>query len=278
MKKTALLAISTAALGIVAVPTAAHAATVNVAKGDTLWSIAQQHNTSIKTLENLNNNVNPYKLQIGMALQVSKNQSQNNNVKSIIVKSGDTLWGISKKYNTTVNNLMKINHLTNDTIYIGQVLQLEQSVVNNAQNAVKDTKQVVVVRQQNNYSVNHNNHDNGYQNNNSTPTITSRTVAAKKINEPAYNNSETTVTTQNNNSTSFTGSEAAAANAIAEAESGGSWTAQNGRYYGKYQLDISYLHGDLSPANQERVFQQYCNQRYGSVQNALAFREAHGWY
>ncbi|MBU3851310.1 MAG: LysM peptidoglycan-binding domain-containing protein [Candidatus Paralactobacillus gallistercoris] len=78
--------------------------------------------------------------------------------------------------------------------------------------------------------------------------------------------------------TTFTGSAAAAANAIAQAESGGSYTARNGRYYGKYQLDISYLHGDLSAANQDRVFQQYCNQRYGSVQNALAFRQAHGWY
>ena len=83
---------------------------------------------------------------------------------------------------------------------------------------------------------------------------------------------------QTTKTTTFTGSAAAAANAIAQAESGGSYTARNGRYYGKYQLDISYLHGDLSPANQDRVFQQYCNQRYGSVQNALAFREAHGWY
>lgn len=65
---------------------------------------------------------------------------------------------------------------------------------------------------------------------------------------------------------------------IAQAESGGSYTARNGRYYGKYQLDISYLHGDLSPANQERVFIQYCDQRYGSIENALIFRETHNWY
>lgn len=69
-----------------------------------------------------------------------------------------------------------------------------------------------------------------------------------------------------------------AASQIAQAESGGSYTAQNSKYYGKYQLDRSYLHGDYSPANQERVFRQYCQQRYGSVNGALAFRQQHGWY
>lgn len=69
-----------------------------------------------------------------------------------------------------------------------------------------------------------------------------------------------------------------AAESIAQAESGGSYTAQNGRYYGRYQLDMSYLGGDLSPQHQDEVFQQYCNQRYGGVDQALAFRQSHGWY
>lgn len=69
-----------------------------------------------------------------------------------------------------------------------------------------------------------------------------------------------------------------AAEQIAQAESGGDYNARNGQYIGKYQLSASYLNGDYSPANQDRVFQQYCNQRYGSVENALAFRQSHGWY
>ena len=40
-------------------------------------------------------------------------------------------------------------------------------------------------------------------------------------------------------------------------ESSGSYTAQNGQYYGRYQLTITYLNGDLSPANQEKVANQY---------------------
>ena len=37
---------------------------------------------------------------------------------------------------------------------------------------------------------------------------------------------------------------------IAQKESSGSYTAQNGQYYGRYQLTIAYLNGDLSPENQ----------------------------
>ena len=70
----------------------------------------------------------------------------------------------------------------------------------------------------------------------------------------------------------------AAAQQIIMAESSGNPYAQNGRFYGYFQLDVSYLHGDLSIANQERVFIQYCNSRYGSIENALAFRLSHNWY
>lgn len=65
---------------------------------------------------------------------------------------------------------------------------------------------------------------------------------------------------------------------IAQHESGGSYTAQNGRYYGRYQLDLAYLGGDLSPQHQEEVAQQYMQNRYGSWQAAQAHWEANGWW
>ncbi|USS84696.1 LysM peptidoglycan-binding domain-containing protein [Fructilactobacillus myrtifloralis] len=65
---------------------------------------------------------------------------------------------------------------------------------------------------------------------------------------------------------------------IAAVESGGSYTARNGQYIGKYQLSSSYLNGDYSPANQERVARQYAISRYGSVANAVAFRNAHNYW
>lgn len=74
------------------------------------------------------------------------------------------------------------------------------------------------------------------------------------------------------------GSEAAAKAWIAARESGGNYGATNGQYIGKYQLSASYLNGDYSAANQERVADQYVASRYGSWQNAQAHWQANGWY
>lgn len=65
---------------------------------------------------------------------------------------------------------------------------------------------------------------------------------------------------------------------IAMRESGGSYYARNGVCYGRYQLNIAYLHGNLSPANQERTADRYVYGRYGSWVNAKRFWLAHHWY
>lgn len=72
--------------------------------------------------------------------------------------------------------------------------------------------------------------------------------------------------------------EKAAKRWIAMRESGGSYTARNGSCYGKYQLCIGYLHGDLSPKNQELTADRYVYGRYGSWVNAKRFWLAHNWY
>ena len=91
--------------------------------------------------------------------------------------------------------------------------------------------------------------------------------------------STTTLTSSTSSyTTSLSSSEEAAKEWIVQKESGGSYTAQNGNYYGKYQLSISYLNGDLSAANQEKVADQYVASRYGSWTAAQAFWESHGWY
>lgn len=65
---------------------------------------------------------------------------------------------------------------------------------------------------------------------------------------------------------------------IAKKESGGSYTATNGQYQGRYQLSASYLGGDNSQENQERVADSYVAGRYGSWEAAKAFHIANGWY
>lgn len=73
-------------------------------------------------------------------------------------------------------------------------------------------------------------------------------------------------------------SEAYAKAWIAGRESGGNYSARNGQYIGKYQLSASYLHGDYSAANQERVADQYVHSRYGSWANAMRYWQANGSY
>ncbi|MBT8856137.1 aggregation-promoting factor [Lactobacillus delbrueckii subsp. bulgaricus] len=90
--------------------------------------------------------------------------------------------------------------------------------------------------------------------------------------------STASASTSSSTSTSSSSSEEAAKAWIASKESGGSYTASNGNYYGKYQLSLSYLNGDTSAANQEKVANSYVQSRYGSWTAAKAFWQANGWY
>ena len=88
----------------------------------------------------------------------------------------------------------------------------------------------------------------------------------------------TQATTTVSASDGLSSEDAAAKEWIAQKESSGSYTAQNGQYYGRYQLSLSYLNGDLSEANQEKVANQYVVNRHGSWSAAKNFWLANGWY
>ena len=88
----------------------------------------------------------------------------------------------------------------------------------------------------------------------------------------------TQATTTVSASDGLSAEDAAAKEWIAQKESSGSYTAQNGQYYDRYQLSLSYLNGDLSEANQEKVANQYVVNRYGSWSAAKNFWLANGWY
>lgn len=107
---------------------------------------------------------------------------------------------------------------------------------------------------------------------------TTNTAAQTSVQSQQTQTQTTSNTSASSYTSSATGSEASAKAWIASRESGGSYSASNGQYVGKYQLSASYLNGDYSAANQERVADNYVKSRYGSWSAAKSFWQANGWY
>ena len=95
-----------------------------VQKGDTLWSIARKFNLSVDKLKDINK-LKDNLLNIGQKLIVSEKAPLDINY--YIVKKGDTLYSIAKKYNLSVSDLKKINNLDSDTLSIGMKLSIKSS-------------------------------------------------------------------------------------------------------------------------------------------------------
>ncbi|MBW7540184.1 LysM peptidoglycan-binding domain-containing protein, partial [Streptococcus pneumoniae] len=158
------------------------------------------------------------------------------------VKEGDTLSEIAETHNTTVEKLAENNHIDNiHLIYVDQELVIDGPVAPVATPAPATY---------------------------AAPAAQDETVSAPVAETPVV--SETVVST-------VIGSEAEAKEWIAQKESGGSYTATNGRYIGRYQLTDSYLNGDYSAENQERVADAYVAGRYGSWTAAKNFWLNNGW-
>ena len=166
------------------------------------------------------------------------------------VKSGDTLSGIAEKYNTTVEKLAEKNKIKDiHLIYVDQVLVIDGEAPATSTTSAATAEAPVAALA-------------------ATETTTYEAPAAS-----------VTVAEETSASTStVSGSEAEAKEWIAQKESGGSYTATNGRYIGRYQLTDSYLNGDYSAENQERVADAYVAGRYGSWAAAKNFWLNNGWY
>ena len=87
-----------------------------VKKGDTLYNIAKNYDTTVNELLQLNNLIST-NLSIGQKLNIPSN--------SYTVTSGDTLWSIARRFNTTINDLKILNNLANDILSIGQILKVK---------------------------------------------------------------------------------------------------------------------------------------------------------
>lgn len=107
--------------------------TYKVMKGDTLYSIAQKFNTTVNEIITLNN-LKSTILSVGQELFIPtisdeikpiepiKPQPPTEETEIYIVKKGDSLWAIAKRYNTTVNNLIDLNKLNDINLQIGDEL------------------------------------------------------------------------------------------------------------------------------------------------------------
>ena len=179
------------------------------------------------------------------------------------VKEGDTLSEIAETHNTTVEKLAENNHIDNiHMIYVGQELVIDGSA---APVAPASTTYEAPAAQDEAVSA---------------PVAETTEVVEEAAPAASAPVAEETVAAAETSAPAATvsGSEAEAKEWIAQKESGGSYTATNGQYIGRYQLTDSYLNGDYSAENQERVADAYVAGRYGSWSAAKNFWLNNGWY
>ncbi len=203
------------------------------------------------------------------------------NADTVTVNAGDTLSHIALRNNTTVEALQQLNNLENiNLIFPGQKIEVggqtqtvEQTPVVVAQPAQADQTQQVAQAQ----AAVEAQQAAQAQAAAAAQAQAQQAAQAATVQQAAQGQSYT-VTQQPTTSTAGNGDETAAREWIAGKESGGSYTVTNGQYIGKYQLSASYLNGDYSAENQERVANNYVSSRYGSWTNAKQHWLQNGWY
>ena len=100
-----------------------------VKRGDNLWNLSRQYGTTVQSIAQLNQIQNPNLIYPGQRLRIPVNMDLGTSTMtqngSYIVKRGDTLWGISRRYGVTVRYLANKNGIRNpNLIYPGQVIRL----------------------------------------------------------------------------------------------------------------------------------------------------------
>lgn len=94
-----------------------------VRSGDTLWQLAQRYNTTVDAIKKLNG-LSGNNLSVGQILKIPSAGSSSAPYFEYTVRSGDTLWQLAQRYNTTVNAIKNLNRLSSDVLNIGQVLRI----------------------------------------------------------------------------------------------------------------------------------------------------------
>ena len=177
---------------------------------------------------------------------------------TVTVKQGDTIWDIAQEYNTTVSDIKTLNNLDNENlIYVGDIIKTDS----------EDATNVVAVD----------------SNTITTGTIQAAPVATQSVTyaQPVVDSTPAVTTAATNTGSVYdqfiaAGGTQAMWDNIVMPESGGDVNATNGQYHGLGQTNQPWGYGSV--AEQTQGMLQYAQERYGSVDSALAFRSANNWW
>ena len=91
-----------------------------VKRGDSLYSIARNYGVSVSDIMSLNK-LNSNLLSVGQTLKIPLSEKID---ETYVVKRGDSLYSIARRYNTTVDQIKQKNNLTSNILSIGQILKI----------------------------------------------------------------------------------------------------------------------------------------------------------
>ncbi|WP_439818283.1 LysM peptidoglycan-binding domain-containing protein [Weissella paramesenteroides] len=183
------------------------------------------------------------------------------------VKSGDTLSSIAANHNTTVDRILNVNKIADaNMIFVGEQFELDDQAAASTQ-SVTPASSAVATQQS------------------AATSVASVAPAASQATSQATTSSSAATTTQTSTSATSgstydqfiaAGGTSALWTSVVMPESGGNVNASNGQYHGLGQTNQSWGYGSV--ASQTQGMLNYATSRYGSVENAIAFRAANGWW
>lgn len=123
-----------------------------VRPGDTLWGIAKMHGLTVEELKEINS-LTSNLLKVGQKLKLGEEVTLPQDDTTYIVKFGDTLYKIANMYNTTVDELKRINNLTSDFLSVGQILKVKENANQFSEYQVQPGDTLYKIARENNISV-----------------------------------------------------------------------------------------------------------------------------
>lgn len=299
MKLNKVLVSAAALSGIAAAGTAANADTVSVKTGDTVSELAQKFNTTVEAIQKANNLQNVNFITVGEQLNIPTNDNAEQQVQqpqanaaqvqqeqaaiaqqqaaqrqaqlAAQQKAAQAQAALQAQQAAQAAAAQKQAEEQAAQQAAAQKAQQEAAAAQAAKEQQEKAEQAAQAQAAANAKAAQ---QRATQQAQAQQQQQKQQVVQQNTQQQAANNNQQS----NNNNNNSNSSEAAAKAWIVDHESGGNYNARNGQYIGAYQLSASYLNGDYSQANQDRVANQYVASRYGNWVNAQKHWEQCGWY